>query len=48
LYHPSGMHRQIRNEVMRAKSADDWYDIVQWLYGGTGLEANGLNGDKGF
>jgi salicylate hydroxylase len=23
---------------MRAKSPDDWYDIVAWLYGSTGLE----------
>ena len=38
MYHPSGMHRKVRNEIMAAKSADDWYDTVQWLYGGTGLE----------
>ena len=23
---------------MRAKSPENWYDIVDWLYGSTGLE----------
>jgi len=39
LYHPTGMHRRIRNEVMAAKSPEDWYNSLQWLYGGTGLGA---------
>lgn len=38
VYHPAGAHAQLRNAVMRAKSPDNWYDIVDWLYGGTGLE----------
>jgi salicylate hydroxylase len=38
VYHPAGAHAELRNAVMRAKSPDDWYDIVDWLYGSTGLE----------
>jgi len=38
IYHPSGAHARLRNTMMRAKTADDWYDSVAWLYGTTGLE----------
>ncbi|MAM10117.1 MAG: salicylate hydroxylase [Rhizobiaceae bacterium] len=38
VYHPGGAHAALRNAVMRSKSPDDWYDIVSWLYGSTGLE----------
>lgn len=38
VYHPSGAHAELRNAVMRAKSPENWYDIVDWLYGSTGLE----------
>ena len=38
VYHPAGAHADLRNAVMRSKSPDDWYDIVDWLYGSTGLE----------
>lgn len=38
VYHPSGAHAALRNAVMNARSADDWYDQVDWLYGSTGLE----------
>lgn len=37
IYHPSGMHRRIRNEIMGAKSPQQWYDSLSWLYGETGL-----------
>jgi salicylate hydroxylase len=37
IYHPSGAHAALRNAIMRAKSADDWYDTLGWLYGGSGL-----------
>lgn len=37
VYHPSGAHAELRNAVMSAKSPDDWYDEVSWLYGSTGL-----------
>lgn len=38
VYHPGGAHAALRNAVMRSKSPDNWYDIVSWLYGSTGLE----------
>lgn len=38
IYHPAGAHAELRNAIMRAKTPDDWYDVVQWLYGSTGLE----------
>ena len=34
VYHPAGAHAALRNAVMRAKSATDWYDALAWLYGG--------------
>lgn len=38
VYHPAGAHAEVRNAVMRGKSPEDWYDIIDWLYGSTGLE----------
>ena len=38
IYHPTGAHAALRNAMMRAMSADDYYDSLQWLYGGTGLD----------
>jgi salicylate hydroxylase len=37
IYHPAGGHAALRNAMMRAMSAEDYYDSLQWLYGGTGL-----------
>lgn len=37
IYHPAGAHAALRNQIMRAKSAEDYYDHLQWLYGGHGL-----------
>jgi salicylate hydroxylase len=37
IYHPAGAHAALRNAVMAAKSQDQWYDTLAWLYGGTGL-----------
>jgi salicylate hydroxylase len=37
VYHPSGVHAMLRNATMRAKSQQEWWDAVDWLYGGTGL-----------
>jgi len=34
IYHPAGAHAQLRNTIMRAKSPDDWYDTLEWIYGG--------------
>jgi len=38
IYHPAGVHAQLRNAIMQAKSPDQWHDSVAWIYGGTGLE----------
>ena len=37
IYHPSGEHARIRNAIMGAKSSEDYYGHLAWLYGGTGL-----------
>jgi 3-hydroxybenzoate 6-monooxygenase len=37
VYHPDGAHAQLRNAIMRAKTQQEWYDILEWLYGGNGL-----------
>ena len=37
IYHPAGAMADMRNATMKAKSASDWCDQLQWLYGGTGL-----------
>ncbi len=37
IYHPAGGHAALRNAMMRAMSAEDYYDSLQWLYGGSGL-----------
>jgi salicylate hydroxylase len=34
IYHPDGVHAALRNAIMRAKSSEDWYDTLAWLYGG--------------
>ncbi len=36
IYHPAGAHARLRNAIMSAKSDAEWYDILAWLYGGTG------------
>ncbi|MGR3564571.1 MAG: 3-hydroxybenzoate 6-monooxygenase [Heliomarina sp.] len=38
VYHPAGAHAELRNAVMNARSPDEWYDQIDWLYGSTGLE----------
>jgi len=37
IYHPAGAHAMARNAVMQAKSSEDYYNHLAWLYGGTGL-----------
>ena len=37
---PDGAHAQLRNGIMRAKTQEDWYDTLEWLYGGSGLGEN--------
>src|SRR4029077_12498462 len=36
--HPAGPHAALRNAIMAAKSQQDWYAALDWLYGGNGLE----------
>ena len=38
IYHPSGEHARLRNAIMSAKTSEEWYRDLAWLYGGTGLE----------
>jgi salicylate hydroxylase len=38
VYHPSGPHAALRNAIMTAKSQAQWLDVLQWLYGGSGLQ----------
>ena len=40
IYHPSGAHAALRDAIMRKKTAQDWYDTLGWLYGGSGLSAD--------
>ncbi|MGA7810649.1 3-hydroxybenzoate 6-monooxygenase [Bradyrhizobium sp.] len=37
IYHPAGEHARLRNAIMSAKTSEDWYRDLAWLYGGTGL-----------
>lgn len=39
VYHAQGVERLIRNQVMGAKTPTQFYDGLEWLYGGTGLGA---------
>ena len=39
IYHPAGAMADMRNATMQAKSPEQWYDQLQWLYGGTGLNS---------
>ena len=39
VYHPSGAEAALRNAVMSARTPDDWYDQIEWLYGSNGLES---------
>jgi 2-polyprenyl-6-methoxyphenol hydroxylase-like FAD-dependent oxidoreductase len=40
IYHPAGAHAAVRNAIMQAKTSEDYYDDLAWLYGGTGLTGN--------
>ncbi len=35
VYHPDGAHAELRNSIMAAKTPDQWYDALDWLYGAT-------------
>jgi 2-polyprenyl-6-methoxyphenol hydroxylase-like FAD-dependent oxidoreductase len=32
IYHPAGVHAALRNSIMRAKSQEDWYAVLDWIY----------------
>ena len=32
IFHPSGVHAELRNAMMRSKSQQELHDIVAWLY----------------
>ncbi|MBS0220676.1 MAG: 3-hydroxybenzoate 6-monooxygenase [Proteobacteria bacterium] len=38
VYHPDGPHAALRNAIMSAKSQGEWLDVLDWLYGGNGLD----------
>ena len=42
VYHPDGAHAALRNAIMRSMKPEDYYDSLQWIYGGSGL-AEGSN-----
>jgi 3-hydroxybenzoate 6-monooxygenase len=39
IYHPAGPHAKLRNAIMSARTDEDHYDSLAWLYGSTGLES---------
>lgn len=39
IYHPDGAAALVRNAAMEAKTPEQWYEELAWLYGGTGLSA---------
>ncbi|MEP9356317.1 MAG: salicylate hydroxylase [Azorhizobium sp. 32-67-21] len=40
IYHAADGHADLRNAIIRSRSADDWYRSVEWLYGGSGIAAS--------
>ena len=38
IYHSSGAQADLRDQIMGAKSENDWCDTIDWLYGSNGLE----------
>jgi 3-hydroxybenzoate 6-monooxygenase len=32
IYHPAGVHAELRNAIMRGKTSADWYESLAWLY----------------
>ncbi len=38
IYHPAGPHAALRNAIMSAKSQAEWLDVMEWIYGGNGLD----------
>ena len=40
IYHPQGAHAKLRDAMLRAKTADDWFETLAWLYGPPKEEAH--------
>jgi len=40
IYHPAGAKARVRDTIMGSLSAEDYYDRLEWLYGGTGLDSS--------
>ncbi len=39
IYHPAGEHARLRNAIMSAKSQEEWWRDLAWIYGGgTGVK----------
>ena len=38
VYHPDGPHAALRNAIMGARSQEEWYAALDWIYGGSGLD----------
>jgi salicylate hydroxylase len=34
IYHPRGVEAMVRNSMFSAKTPDEFYDMLDWLYGG--------------
>ena len=39
VFHPTGAHAALRDRILKSMSPGDFYDSLQWLYGGTGLDS---------
>ena len=37
IYHPAGGHAALRNAIMSSMTAEEYYNELQWLYGGSGV-----------
>lgn len=44
IFHNDLGHASLRNAVLKAKSPEDWYHAIDWLYGGSGLDARVVSG----
>ena len=38
IYHPAEAHARLRNAIMSAKSQEEWFDDLAWIYGGMRLK----------
>lgn len=38
IYHADGAAAEVRDHIMSNLTPEQWYDKLNWLYGGTGLD----------